>query len=66
MATNEAFNLLLWVLEVQLAIKARGIKCVRLSPDFVRRAYLGGMTAWKAARAWPEMPGQAQAQEVER
>ena len=58
MATDEAFNLLLWVLEVQLAIEARGIKCVRLSPDFVRRAYFGGMTAWKAAHIWDEMSRQ--------
>ena len=58
MATDEQFNLLLWVLEVQLAIEARGIKHVRLSPDFVRRTYFGGMTAWHAARTWSEMPGQ--------
>ena len=65
MATDEQFNLLLWVLEVQLAIEAMGIKQPVLSPDFVRRTYFGGMTAWKAARTWSEMPGQAQAQEVE-
>ena len=63
MATDEQqFNLLLWVLEVQLAIEAMGIKqpVLLLSPDFVRRTYFGGMTAWKAARTWSEMPGQAQ------
>jgi len=66
MATNEAFNLLLWVLEVQRAIGARGVEQAMLSLDFVRRAYFGGMTARAAARTWSEMPGQAQAQEVEK
>lgn len=49
MATDEQFNLLLWVLEVQLAIEALGVKRPELSFDFVRCAYFGGMTAWKAA-----------------
>ena len=61
--TDEAFNLLLWVLEVQLAIEAMGIKQPVLSLDFVRYAYFGGQTAWHAARTWSEMPGQAQAQQ---
>ena len=63
MATDEQFNLLLWVLEVQLAIEAMGIKQPVLSLDFVRRAYFSNKTAWHAARIWSEMPGQAQAQQ---
>ena len=60
MATDDQFNLLLWVGEVRQMIEARGVKRPKFSLDFVRRAYCGGMTAREAARAWSEMPGQAQ------
>jgi len=52
MATDDQFNLLLWVGEVRQMIEARGVKRPKFSLDFVRRTYFGGMTAWKAARAW--------------
>ena len=64
MATNNQFNLLLWVGEVRRAIEAWGIERAKLSLDFVRCTYFGGMTAREAARTWSEMPGQAQTQEV--
>jgi len=57
MATDDQFNLLLWAGEVRRIIEACGVERAKLSPDFVRRAYFGGMTAWEAARTWSEMPG---------
>ena len=52
MIINDQFNLLLWAGEVRRIIEACGVERARLSLDFVRRAYFGGMTAWEAARAW--------------
>lgn len=58
MPTDEQFHLLLWILEVQRAIEAMGIRQSMLSLSFVRRTYFGSQTAWRAARIWSQMPGQ--------